>query len=289
MKSSHEVEAAGDNASQTSRGTTYTTRALGLLDSIRHSTTPEVNQEFLSVLAAFKRKQIDSKTTLKQVTSILKDYPALLQEFTSYLPEGSGSHVASPTKLPARDLEQGPPPEEQGPTQFSAALAFVNRVKLTYAQEPQVYETFLSLLRNYQRGLVAQKDVVVSVSSLLSATPELAVEFQKYYGSSLAPDEAMSRANSNDTIASTPPVSSKTPLISLSSAPTASVSQRETTTYGSTERAAETAPELPSQAPAKKLSPFLMATTYFFLFLIVVAGALFGAYSLGWLNSLLKV
>jgi hypothetical protein len=53
-----------DTTSQTSRGTNYTSRAIGLLDSIRQSTNQKVNQEFLAVLAAFKRKEFERNNIL---------------------------------------------------------------------------------------------------------------------------------------------------------------------------------------------------------------------------------
>jgi histone deacetylase complex regulatory component SIN3 len=102
----------------------------------------------------FSPIRITSEVTLEKVTVILQDYPALLAQFTAYLPQGTTAESASPMKPSGSE-------QQPGPMQFSTALNFVNKVKKAYLHQPQVYESFLSTLRNYQRGLVSPQEVQI--------------------------------------------------------------------------------------------------------------------------------
>lgn len=111
---------------------------------------------------------------------MLGKYPKLLIEFKSYLPaSSSGSNVnisASPTKQSRYKYNSDQLTSKEGETvdmveestqdpkifhkpQFNNALAFVQKVKMTYQKDPQIYEKFLLLLKNYQRGMVSQLEV----------------------------------------------------------------------------------------------------------------------------------
>lgn len=147
--------------------TVYSTRANNLLEQVRQSTSFETNKEFLATLRQFKRKQyttltrITSQQVQEKVSKLLQNYPDLLIQFEEVIPKPQ--------------------------TQFTSALAFVNKVKNAYKSDPVVYETFLGLLRDFQRGGQSQTEVgfvdqvTRAVSILLSKTPDLVKEFQEFY------------------------------------------------------------------------------------------------------------
>lgn len=140
---------------------------------------------------------------------MLQNYPALLNEFKSYLPPssnvgvgqqqqsapsqskyilqnsvnninyGSTSTINQQDHHPLSNDSQrhsqavgdytDDEPEYSSyykPAQFSNALAFVQKVKKTYFNDPEVYDKFLTLLKNYQRGAVSQQEVCFVFKSI---------------------------------------------------------------------------------------------------------------------------
>jgi histone deacetylase complex regulatory component SIN3 len=86
--------------------------------------------------------RINAQETHEQVSFILRNYPRLIEEFAYYIPVESK--------------------EEKEPitSNFDFAMTFVQSVRTNYAQEPEVYSTFLGLLKDYQMGKVTQTEVV---------------------------------------------------------------------------------------------------------------------------------
>ncbi|KAJ3269012.1 hypothetical protein HDV01_001939 [Terramyces sp. JEL0728] len=165
-----------DRQSETSIGS-YSVRAYSLLDQIRTQTPPETNKEFHSILSSFKKKSIDSNTVHERVSVLLQDYPHLLTQFEECM-------ISQPKVQPA-------------PTQFGSAIAFI---KVAYKDNPAVYDQFLTLFRDFQRGQLDADTVTGLVTKLLKARPDLVEEFQQFCQPKIV------RQDSNDTVAETQPL-----------------------------------------------------------------------------------
>ncbi|KAJ2998714.1 hypothetical protein HDV02_004159 [Globomyces sp. JEL0801] len=163
------------DGSQTSRGTTFTNRAHLLLAKIKSQTSDEINRKFIQILREFKQKQITSAVVHDQVRLLLTDYPDLFNQFEQsfILPSHKNTLVED--------------------NQFNEAMAFVQKVQKVYEHTPYVYQKFLDLLREYQRGGRSQDEVIFE-------GPDLITQFIKSYG---AAKGLPKRADSNDTLPDT--------------------------------------------------------------------------------------
>jgi histone deacetylase complex regulatory component SIN3 len=90
--------------------------------------------------------------------------------------------------------------------QFDSALTFVNKVRNRYQNDPNTYNTFLGLLRDYQRGGRAQEDVSLAVTWLLREHPDLVLEFSKFCNAG----QVLKNSDSNETLG---PIEENTPLL----------------------------------------------------------------------------
>ncbi|KAJ3318979.1 hypothetical protein HDV06_006794 [Boothiomyces sp. JEL0866] len=169
-----------DRQSETSIGS-YSVRAYSLLDQIRTQTPPEINKEFHSILSNFKKKNLDSQTVHEKVSILLKDYPHLLVQFEECM-------ISQPQAQTAP------------PTQFGSAIAFVNKIKVAYKDNPAVYDQFLTLFRDFQRGQLDADTVTGLVTKLLKSRPDLVEEFQQFCQPKIV------RQDSNDTVAEEQPL-----------------------------------------------------------------------------------
>ena len=181
--------------------------------------------------------------------------------------------------------------------------------------------SFITSLIHFTCALLFAK-VVVSVESLLSRTPGLALEFKQHYGAS-TPGEgdvephSMPRADSNDTFIHFPhqtnPQTYQQPrtLSFASSVPVTSIATVTPENYASSERDPLLVPVTASLSPpavvntrltrdteaqllqdsqqsssrvAKHYSPAILAVFYFTLFLVLFVGALGAAFYFGVLD-----
>lgn len=110
----------------------------------------------------------------ERVEKILKNYPILLAQFKAYLPKGHQQQQPPSSGLPAylepssqesriNHLNDQPMADkeevEREIPNFHFALNFVNSVKARYAHNPHVYDTFLALMKNFQRGILSEQEV----------------------------------------------------------------------------------------------------------------------------------
>jgi histone deacetylase complex regulatory component SIN3 len=143
------------------------------LDQIRSQTPKAISDEVFATLKLYKNRQIDTQEVFERVQVILADYPVLWGHFVDYIPP-----PAKPTPI------------------LSPALEFVNSVKRAYRHNPEIYEEFTILLRDCQRGQRSKTEVKESVALLLQATPELVVQFEKFYQQ----DPQLTRTDSSATL-----------------------------------------------------------------------------------------
>lgn len=79
---------------------------------------------------------------------------------------------------PAKDSK----PSQQA--EFSQAIAFINKIKARYQNDPDVYKSFLEILQNYQakthKTAEAGQNIYNQVRRLLANTPDLMDEFRAF-------------------------------------------------------------------------------------------------------------
>ncbi|KAH7104880.1 hypothetical protein BKA62DRAFT_690990 [Auriculariales sp. MPI-PUGE-AT-0066] len=80
-----------------------------------------------------------------------------------------------------------PVPKDTKPAQqaeFHHAIAFINKIKARYQNDPDVYKSFLEILQNYQakaqKGENASTQIYQQVRRLLASTPDLMDEFKAF-------------------------------------------------------------------------------------------------------------
>jgi histone deacetylase complex regulatory component SIN3 len=81
------------------------------------------------------------------VSFVLRNYPRLIEEFAYYIPV------------------EGKEEKEPVTSNFDFAMTFVQQVRTFYSQEPEVYSTFLGLLKDYQMGKVTQTEVDIMLTN----------------------------------------------------------------------------------------------------------------------------
>jgi paired amphipathic helix protein Sin3a len=109
--------------------------------------------------------------------------------------------------------------------QFNRAVSFVEKIKTRFANQPETYRSFLSLLHSFHRDQRGIKDVYIQVQQLFRNEPDLLEEFSLFLpdnsssttSTTAAPSSALSRAIPGSML---PPVgrfpSSNTPVITAS-------------------------------------------------------------------------
>lgn len=70
-----------------------------------------------------------------------------------------------------------PPPCQPVDMQYDHAIRYVTTVKERCIDKPQVYESFLEVLKKYQRGQRGLKEVLIQISTLLADHPDLLRDF----------------------------------------------------------------------------------------------------------------
>jgi len=69
---------------------------------------------------------------------------------------------------------------DEGLTRLQEALEFIGQVKARYEDKPEVYQSFLRILGDYQRELVDTASVVAQVRQLLSGEAGLLEGFERF-------------------------------------------------------------------------------------------------------------
>lgn len=64
--------------------------------------------------------------------------------------------------------------------EFSQAIHYVNKIKHRFADQPDVYKTFLEILQTYQRELKPIDEVYAQVTVLFHSAPDLLEDFKKF-------------------------------------------------------------------------------------------------------------
>jgi len=147
------------------------------------SDKPEIYAQFLDLMKRFKAQSIDHAGVVAKAMELFSDYPNLISGLRLFIP-------------PGLSVDEHPVPAEQSishsePIQssvspgkpevtFERAREYVNKVKLTYADSPQTFKSFLEIFRtgNLERKVLAKTYEDVQV--LFKDHPELIVEFLSF-------------------------------------------------------------------------------------------------------------
>jgi histone deacetylase complex regulatory component SIN3 len=79
---------------------------------------------------------------------------------------------------------------------ISSAVQYVNKIKIHFFQEPEKYEQFLVILKEFQRGNKSQEETTLEVEGLLQDSPELIQEFKQFYEKpALVPSQSQETLN----------------------------------------------------------------------------------------------
>lgn len=67
-----------------------------------------------------------------------------------------------------------------GPVEFDYTIAYVNRIRNRFANQPDVYKSFLEILQTYQRMQLDMGEVYAQVSQLFRDAPDLLEDFKRF-------------------------------------------------------------------------------------------------------------
>ncbi|EKM56381.1 uncharacterized protein PHACADRAFT_172101 [Phanerochaete carnosa HHB-10118-sp] len=180
------------------------TDALGYLDCVKQTFADQsdVYNRFLDIMKDFKSQFIDTPGVIERVSTLFRGYPTLIQGFNTFLPagyriecttDGDNSDLITVT-TPAGTTTQAirepfPRPSMLGDVVIAApgavdaeqdierALAYVQRVKNRYANDPQKYKAFLEILSPDE---LAGEDVLLRVERLFKADEDLMKGFYQF-------------------------------------------------------------------------------------------------------------
>ncbi|KAG8711150.1 Transcriptional regulatory protein sin3 [Ceratobasidium sp. 394] len=68
----------------------------------------------------------------------------------------------------------------QFPQGLNNALAYVDLVKNTYSDQPEIYSGFLDVMRDFRNGLITMAEVGSRVAELFDGHPELIEQFNVF-------------------------------------------------------------------------------------------------------------
>ncbi|KAH9887270.1 hypothetical protein C8Q73DRAFT_713400 [Cubamyces lactineus] len=215
--------------------------ALSYLDQVKmqFSERPDVYNKFLDIMKDFKSQLIDTPGVIERVSNLFHGHPSLIQGFNTFLPAGyriettahpDPNYITVTTPLGTTTqatnsafnyanaggnipLAPGAMPHEPEPPIVSQetlkpALDYVTKVKTKYANEPEMYRRFLSILSESSGTMQDHKDIrgmeswsvaclsakypqgetLRKIGTLLQDAPELMREFIQFL-----PDEQIQK------------------------------------------------------------------------------------------------
>ncbi|KAI0336648.1 hypothetical protein GY45DRAFT_1332746 [Cubamyces sp. BRFM 1775] len=166
--------------------------ALSYLDQVKmqFSERPDVYNKFLDIMKDFKSQLIDTPGVIERVSNLFHGHPALIQGFNTFLPAGyrieTTAHpdpnyitVTTPAgtttqatnsafnyanaggniPLAPSAMSHEPEPPIVSQETLKPALDYVTKVKTKYANEPEMYRRFLSILSESSGTMQDHKDI----------------------------------------------------------------------------------------------------------------------------------
>ncbi|KAI9248768.1 hypothetical protein BY458DRAFT_494274 [Sporodiniella umbellata] len=182
--------------------------ALSYLDRVKakFASQPETYNRFLDIMKDFKSQMIDTPGVIERVSGLFKGDPVLISGFNTFLPPGyaiecclekeqtvlkvitpSGTTTTisdseallhlSPIRL---ETDKESTTEPVVVEEIHHAIRYVHKVKGRFMDRPEVYQTFLDILQNYQKEGKPIHKVYEQVKVLLEGSAELMDEFRQF-------------------------------------------------------------------------------------------------------------
>jgi histone deacetylase complex regulatory component SIN3 len=157
---------------------------------------PQVHNEFLHIMRTFKSQEIDIPEVIFRVTQLFHYYHTFLPDgFEIVIPNhdtGSVYYrtagqplVLIPTSIQEYDdrrmQEQKEQEEQEEEEQENNAFTYMNDIKRTFANDPDVYNTFLGILDSYSRKQCGIQEVLEEVFVLFAGHPVLLRDFAYFF------------------------------------------------------------------------------------------------------------
>lgn len=82
-----------------------------------------------------------------------------------------------------QDPQGGPNSENRrpgDPVEFNYAISYVNKIKTRFANQPEIYNSFLEILQTYHRDQLRINEVYVQVTQLFKDAPDLLDDFKQF-------------------------------------------------------------------------------------------------------------
>ncbi|CDO71174.1 hypothetical protein BN946_scf184845.g44 [Trametes cinnabarina] len=166
--------------------------ALSYLDQVKmqFADRPDVYNKFLDIMKDFKSQFIDTPGVIERVSNLFHGHPALIQGFNTFLPAGyriettahpdpnyitvttpAGTTTQATNSVfnyavgapnvpqPGASTYQEPEPPIVSQETLKPALDYVTKVKTRYANEPEMYRKFLSILSESSGTMQDHKDI----------------------------------------------------------------------------------------------------------------------------------
>ncbi|KAH8101975.1 hypothetical protein BXZ70DRAFT_932719 [Cristinia sonorae] len=175
------------------------TDALSYLDSVKSQFQdhPDVYNKFLDIMKDFKSQMIDTPGVIDRVSSLFHGHPILIQGFNTFLPAGyriecdmDGKHnnyitVTTPAGTSTQAIKRTPFMDAYmegvvDETDMEPALAYLQKVKNRYSNDPERYQQFLELLSPHAAPSLSDDEVLALVGQIFYDDKDLAKGFFQF-------------------------------------------------------------------------------------------------------------
>jgi len=143
---------------------------------VQYQKNPAVYNQFLEIMREFKGSVIDTPEVITRVKELFRGNNYLINEFNAFLPTGFKIEP-EPESEPVPD---GSPSITGSQQDLDHARKYVRKIKSRFAQNPQIYKTFLEILHSYYQGRHLIDEVLREVTELFSEHLDLLEEFRQF-------------------------------------------------------------------------------------------------------------
>ncbi|KAJ7724897.1 paired amphipathic helix [Mycena metata] len=148
------------------------TDALSYLDAVKYQyfqNQPEVYNHFLDIIKDFKSQVIDTPGVIQRVSQLFHRNRILIQGFNIFLPLGYRINVSNNLAEPHTITVTTPMGTDiltTSPGYDSTALSYLGAVKNQFQNQPEVYNHFLDIMKDFKSQVIDTPGVIQRVSQL---------------------------------------------------------------------------------------------------------------------------
>ena len=118
-------------------------------------------EEFLRTMKLFKEQKIDTETACSKLQTLFGPHRHLIQEFNKLIP--------SQFKSASRPRQH-----------YAAAMDYMQKVKEETRSRPELYDSFIKVLKDYQEKRISIEQVDAKVKEVLAGHPSLIENFKNF-------------------------------------------------------------------------------------------------------------